>query len=653
MLGWPQAALVSAALCGLVNGLATAALRLAAPGRMPLAVGLQVHLFDFAHFLALGLALALLTGLWARFGPARPLWGRLAMLVVAVPCAWPFLDEDLAGPSERLTALLPNALDPAAYGLLVAAVALPVPIAGAVGAALSRWRPWLRLLPLLGGGALVVANHFVLKADYPGAHLTVATAAVVVLAGGLVGLPLPKADARRLHLGLFGVALAGALAGLLVRPSNQGLVALDAVDGSPLVTFLARLHGDDDAGTAAVPKTPWFKSRKGLPSKAASTPPLIPPDAVVLYFSADSVRADLFEDNAPELARFPEIKRLRDESVWFRTARAPGAQTVYTLSAVFAGTYFSQQFWTLKKAENVASLWPWEDRTPRFPALLAKKGVVTANFCQAEWGQSAYGLVRGFTEDRWIRPKPGAKWATGQMVTDALVARIKRHSTGPLFLYTHNLDPHAPFDLGKKTGTSREKWLSEVELVDKQLGQLRAAIAEAGLEARTTIVFAADHGEGWGEHGTSFHGQNLYDEQVRVPLMIRVPGVAARRVDTPVSLIDLGPTFLDLYGVPTPAHFMGESLVPFLRGQTPKATRPIVAEGRLKQSMILPGDPYKVVRDQRSGSTEIYDLSKDPLELDNLYDDLGPAGREKLAVLKAFFETHKIRKKGYKIPYRR
>ncbi len=656
ILGFPGAALLAAALCALVNGVTIAAFRLTTPGKAPVSTGLQVHLFDFAHVLALGLVVAALTALWRRFGPARPLWGRLAALLVAVPLGWPFLDEDLAGPTERLVAQLPAAPDWAVYALLVAAVSVPVPLAGMIAArfagrfASGPGRRWLRLLPLTAGLGLMVVNHLLLKSDYPGAHLAVASTGVLLVTGAALGLPLP--GGRRLHFGAAGFAVALGLGGLVLRPGNTALVALDAVDGSPLVSFLARVHLDDDESGGEVPDTPWFKSRAKVRPVPPSQPRLVPNDAVIIYFSADSVRADLFERDAPEVDRFPEIKRLRDESVWFPKARAPGAQTVYTLSAIFAGTYFSQQYWTLKKAENVASLWPWEDKTLRFPALLQRKGVTTVNFCQAEWGQGIYGLVRGFTEDVWVKPKPGSKWSTGQMVTDAIVARLKAHKGGPLFIFTHNLDPHAPYDLAGKSGALRDRWLAEVELVDKQLGQIRAALVETGLDAKAVIVFGADHGEGWGEHGTNFHGQNLYDEQVRVPLMIRVPGVAPREVDTPVSLIDLGPTFLDLMGAPTPAQFMGESLVPFLRGRTPELTRPIIAEGRMKQFMIL-GDGFKVLRDQRSGSLEIYDLNEDPGELDNLYDDLGAEGKARMAVLKAFFETHKIRKKGYKIPFRR
>jgi arylsulfatase A-like enzyme len=117
-------------------------------------------------------------------------------------------------------------------------------------------------------------------------------------------------------------------------------------------------------------------------------------------------------------------------------------------------------------------------------------------------------------------------------------------------------------------------------------------------------------------------------------------------------LIDLGPTILDLMGLSTPSYFMGQSLVPYLAGKTPKLSRPIIAEGRLKQAMVLPNG-LKLIRNQREKTFEIYDLTKDPKELDNLYDEMGDQGALEMQKLVQFFQTHQIRKKGYEIPYRR
>jgi len=378
-----------------------------------------------------------------------------------------------------------------------------------------------------------------------------------------------------------------------------------------------------------------------------------------VYYSVDSLRADLLTERYA--SRFPELHRLRDESVWFTRARSPGSQTVTTLTSVMAGTYFSQQFWSSRlvaEGKGSRTLWPHQDPTVRFPRILADAGIPTVQYGQAVWLLNEYGMTRGFSEEKFIRPIPGrpstkGKWSTGDDILHAIEARLRRQGKGPLFLFFHDLDPHSPFDLGRiKKGSGRERYLSEMDLVDERIGQLRRLLEELGLAERTTLIFSSDHGEGFGEHGTSFHGQNLYDEQIHVPLLIHHPQTQPHKVDEPITLIDLGPTILDLMGLSTPSYFMGQSLVPYLAGETPKLGRPIIAEGRLKQAMVLPSG-LKLIRNQREKTFEIYDLTKDPKELDNLYDKMGDQGALQMQELVQFFETYQIRKDGYEIPYRR
>jgi len=325
------------------------------------------------------------------------------------------------------------------------------------------------------------------------------------------------------------------------------------------------------------------------------------------------------------------------------------------------GTYFSQQFWSLRwvaEGKGARSLWPHEDPTVRFPQLLADAGIPTVQYGQAVWLLNEYGMTRGFSEEKFIRPKPGlpstkGKWSTGADVLSEIETRLRQHGKGPLFLFFHDLDPHSPFDLGRiRRGSTKERYLSEVDLVDQRIGHLRRLLDELGLTDRTTLIFSSDHGEGFGEHGTSFHGANLYDEQIAVPLLIHHPLASPHMVDEAVTLVDLGPTILDLMGLSTPSYFMGQSLVPYLVGETPELSRPIIAEGRLKQSMVLPNG-LKLIRNQRENTFEIYDLKTDPRELDNLYDRMGERGELEMQKLVQFFEDHKIRKEGYEIPYRR
>jgi arylsulfatase A-like enzyme len=184
----------------------------------------------------------------------------------------------------------------------------------------------------------------------------------------------------------------------------------------------------------------------------------------------------------------------------------------------------------------------------------------------------------------------------------------------------HYLETHSPYFAGNKGDAPFTRYLAEASIVDGYLGRLRKEIVDLGLADRTVIIVAADHGEAFGEHQTWFHAVSVYEELLRVPLLIHVPGVAARRVDTPVTLMDLGPTILDLFGQTTPGSYMGQSLVPFLRGQSPTLTRPIAAEtGRLQR---------------------------------NLIDDADPRSEVRLRETRAFFERNAYHKTDYKPPYR-
>src|SRR5262249_45210894 len=138
-----------------------------------------------------------------------------------------------------------------------------------------------------------------------------------------------------------------------------------------------------------------------------------------------------------------------------------------------------------------------------------------------------------------------------------------------------------PAKHGGLTGLE-EKYDGEVQFVDQHLGKVLDALAASGLAESTAVVVFADHGEGFGEHRFGgermyFHGQTLYDELLRVPLLVYVPGVAARTVDDPVMLLDLGPTLVDLVKAKPSPTFRGHSLLPALLGEK-TAPRPVVAE---------------------------------------------------------------------------
>jgi arylsulfatase A-like enzyme len=162
-------------------------------------------------------------------------------------------------------------------------------------------------------------------------------------------------------------------------------------------------------------------------------------------------------------------------------------------------------------------------------------------------------------------------YATSQQLTDAALLLLAEPGAtdGRFFLWVHYLDPHALYlphpgapDFRPRTKTvARSSYDGEVWFTDHHIGRLLDAIASQPWGARTAIVVTADHGEAFDEHGMSWHGGDLWDVLVHVPLVVYVPGVKPHHVAVRRSLIDLVPTLLDLMGVAQPpaGELSGES----------------------------------------------------------------------------------------------
>jgi len=432
------------------------------------------------------------------------------------------------------------------------------------------------------------------------------------------------------------------------------LIQLLRAEGSSFAPFVARLHASVASGAdPIVGGVEWFTDRSHAPPVAPSKPNPVGTAPIVLFITIDALRADLLQ--RAELRReLPTLVSVERDATSFTLTRAPGSQTVYTLTTVFAGTYFSQQYWSTgapdRSTRATDSLFPHADTTLRFAEVLQKAHIPTATSASSSWLVNSVGVVRGFDEEQFVK-SGSEKYTLAPDLTSHAISQLTRHRGGPLFYYLHYLDPHAPYDRGRKVAGTFNRYMEELRYVDTELGRLLLALEQSGLWRSTVLILSADHGEAFGEHDSDQHATTLYEEQLRVPLFIRVPGLPARRVDEPVSLIDLGPTILDMFGQPTPGHFLGQSLLGFFRGESPKLTRPIIAEGRMKKAWVF-RDGFKLIVDDLANTVELYDLARDPGELTNVFDSEKTA-QARLATLRRFFDVHRIRKPGYEIPYRR
>ena len=171
-----------------------------------------------------------------------------------------------------------------------------------------------------------------------------------------------------------------------------------------------------------------------------------------------------------------------------------------------------------------------------------------------------------------------------------------------------------------------------IEQVDTEMGRMMQVLEETGQADNTIVIFMSDHGEMLGDHGMYLKGPYFYDCLTRVPLMIRWPGhfKGGTKIDSMVELVDIAPTLLEAAGIPVPSGMQGRSLMPLLTG-TATEHRDSVYMEYLDANATFTIPPMltcvrtattKLVVCDKPDSGELYDLEKDPGEINNLWNDV-------------------------------
>jgi len=324
---------------------------------------------------------------------------------------------------------------------------------------------------------------------------------------------------------------------------------------------------------------------------------------------------------------------LMREAVTFSNAYSPAPSTNATMAALFAGRYPGQIKWKLKVVGPKPRLYP-DDPSPRIGDVLGERDVESLVVGNMKGMRPQYGVTAG------LQTEVPARSGSSKSVVTAWLDWIASHRDGPSFAYLHVLEPHAPYNLGGKSGSAHERYVREVALVDQGLGMLLDGLRAQELDDRTIVILTADHGEAFGEHNSRRHGRTVYEEAVHVPLVIAGKNLKSRVVTQAVTLLDLGPTVLDLFGASTPGYYMGQSLVPLLGGENVRLTRPIFLDSHGNYAGMVFDDGVKLV--VHNDVPELYDLSTDPDELVNVYDKHDDAA-ERFGILKSFGEVHRMK----------
>jgi arylsulfatase A-like enzyme len=351
------------------------------------------------------------------------------------------------------------------------------------------------------------------------------------------------------------------------------------------------------------------------------------PPSVVLV-TIDTLRADRLGayGRAPSIT--PELDALAARGVVFEHAWTTAPITVAAHATLLTGLIPPKH--GLRVNRPPAPLPPLADR--RFLTLaeaMKEQGYATAAFVSASvLRASDTGLAAGFDvyDDELPPMAPGSlhdaeRRGRGEETVDRALAWAK-DASGPVLLWVHLFDPHAPYDAPAPWGAGPEHvadaqgYDGEVAYADHCVGRLLKGFAASG-HGEPVVVVVADHGEGLGEHGEASHGYLLHEATLHVPLIFAAPGLAPAHRAEPVSSVDVFPTLLSLAGLPVPPQVNGVPL--FEKGRSVAASRPLYAESlyawhacRWAQSFALRrGDEKLVASGPR---TMAFDLAKDPGE---------------------------------------
>ena len=393
----------------------------------------------------------------------------------------------------------------------------------------------------------------------------------------------------------------------------------------------------------------------------------------VVLVTVDTLRADHLGAWGYTPPTSPFVDELAAGATIFEQAIATAPSTAPSVASLMTGLHrASHGLWS-----NGGTL---PDRVTTLAEILRAHGFHTVARIANPLLDARVGFAQGFDDFAMppgLSQKPPAV-LEGTPVLEATRQLLGKVGDARLFLWLHFYDPHGPYyppeayrtrfdpanyrwpddrDLPVSTGHSglflvplyqsvdgnpspadyRARYDAEIRYVDDHVRGVVQALRDAHLWDETLFVLTADHGESLGEHGLYFqHGWFAYADCLHVPLLVRAPGVRARRVAQSVSLLDVAPTILDLVGIAPPDGMEGRSLRPFLEGSE-HTDRPAFAQSYHGTGSVAlrlgtveyvfrparaAGGPPPAPLDEpilpAEAAHELYDVGADPREARNL-----------------------------------
>lgn len=390
------------------------------------------------------------------------------------------------------------------------------------------------------------------------------------------------------------------------------------------------------------PSYSWLARSFGYDERPRRFPPGSEEPLNVVIFLIDTLRSDHLPAYGHPFVAAPHSDMLASLGVTFANSYAASPSTRPSVGSIFTGVQ-PKAHGATRHAIDGAALY---ENVPRMAEWFLKQEYYTAAVSSNAQISPPYGFGRGF--ERYLCPV-----SEYQVTPRGIEALRSLHE--PFFLYLHYIAPHAPYDppavfgepyAGLTDYPEQDRHCGEITLDDQRIGRVLAELARQGLLERTLIWLVSDHGEEFWEHGWNGHGAKIYEESVRTASILSLPTrfAGGAIVGVPAMHIDMFPTLQTLLGHSPLEHQQGTSLSPYLEAE-PSDLHVLPQErvvylhhgGGLqdgphesdKQGVVY--NDHKLIHWTQTDQWELYHLSEDPAEQNNLLPEERPLAVEALA----------------------